>query len=141
MKINKGKFSPGLFLFSLVLIFSIQQEYQNLEIEGTQVAMITLKSCQGWCLKKFKVAKLFIEQDFDHYDPSLIKMDKLGGGFPRLVLTDEEGENIKTYNISKISRKQIRNVFMSLQISLVKPLKPLNEVDMDKVVYHICIII
>ena len=69
----------------------------------------------------------------DHYDPKVVQLDKLGGGFPRLVLVDENGENIKTYDISKISRVRIRSVFKSLEIPIVRPLRPLDVIDLEKV--------
>ena len=115
-----------LLSFMTCLTFSYQ-------INGTTVAKSFLKSCAGWCLKKYKVAKLFIEQDLDHYDPKLVELDYLGGGFPRLVLVDEEGNNLKTYNLSELSRGNIRKVFKSLEIYTIKPLRPLDDIDSNKV--------
>ena len=80
-------------------------------------------------------AKAFIEQDLDHYDPKMVVLDHLGGGFPRLVLIDGRKDNIKTYDISKINRTRIRGVFKTLSIPIVKPLRPLDDPDLNKVRY------
>ena len=79
------------------------------------------------------VFKEFLEQDFDHYDSSMVEVDYLGGGFPRVVLVDENNNNLKTYDISKLTRDKIRSVFKALKIKLVKPLRPLHDLDSSKV--------
>ena len=50
-----------------------------------------------------------------------------------MVLVDENKENLKTYDISKLTREKVRNVFKALEIKLVKPLRPLHDVDESKV--------
>ena len=129
---HKGSSNKYLMIFILIQIIFVS--CFSLEVENKQVYKIFLKTCQGWCLKGYPIVKLFIEQDFDHYNQSLIEIDYVGGGFPRLVLVDEKGDNIKTYDISKLSREQIRQVFKALQINLIKPLRPLEEVDPNKVI-------
>ena len=118
---------------NLICILLLSTLASGLMVDGTPVHMIYLKTCKGWCLKKFPVAKEFLEQDFDHYDSTMVEVDYLGGGFPRLVLVDENNENLKTYNISEVSRARIRQVFKALKIKLVKPLRPLQDVDDSKV--------
>ena len=81
--------------------------------------------------------KEFLEQDMDHYDSSMVQVDKLGGGFPRMVLVDENNNNLKAYDISKLTRAKIRQVFKALQIKIVKPLRPLNDIDDSKVIFFI----
>ena len=130
---HKGSSNKYLMIFILIQIIFVS--CFSLEVENKQVYKIFLKTCQGWCLKGYPIVKLFIEQDFDHYNQSLIEIDYVGGGFPRLVLVDEKGDNIKTYDISKLSREQIRQVFKALQINLIKPLRPLEEVDPNKVIH------
>ena len=86
--------------------------------------------------------KEFLEQDFDHYDSSMVEVDYLGGGFPRVVLVDENNNNLKTYNISQLTREKIRAVFKALKIKLIKPLRPLHDLDSSKVnycFYNLCI--
>ena len=65
----------------------------------------------------------------------MVVLDYLGGGFPRLVLIDGWKKNIKTYDISKINRTRIRGVFKTLEIPIVKPLRPLDDPDLNKVRY------
>ena len=117
----------------LALLIALTHPAFTLEVANKQVAMIYLKTCTGWCLKQYTEAKTFMEQDMDHYDPKVVQLDKLGGGFPRLVLVDENGDNIKTYDISKINRVRIRAVFKSLEIPIVRPLRPLDVIDLEKV--------
>ena len=123
----------GLKLKHVALLIMFYSLICSLEVDGTPVTMIYLKTCRGWCLKKYPIIKEFLEQDFDHYDPKIVEVDYLGGGFPRLVLVDENKENLKTYDISKLTREKVRNVFKALEIKLVKPLRPLHDVDELKV--------
>ena len=124
--------SPALMLALLCFLVSPSL---CIRVAGKDVVKVILKSCQGWCLKKFVEAKAFIEQDLDHYDPEMVVLDYLGGGFPRLVLIDGWKKNIKTYDISKINRTRIRGVFKTLEIPIVKPLRPLDDPDLNKVRY------
>ena len=117
-------------LLAMVILLSLTN---SLTVNDTLVDKMYVKTCRGWCLKKYPVFKEFLEQDFDHYDSSVIEVDYLGGGFPRVVLVDENNNNIKTYDVSKLSREKIRAVFKALKVKLIKPLRPLNDIDDSKV--------
>ena len=105
----------------------------SLSVDGILVSKIQLKTCQGWCLGQFPVVKEFLEQDFENYDSKMITVDYNGGSPPRLVLMDDKNNSLKTLDISKLSRIQIRKVLESLKIPLATPLKSLDDIDDSKV--------
>lgn len=105
------------FLLLFIYINTVQTQYKE----------IALKTCQGWCLKKFPETKLFIDKDLPKYNSTQIFVDYKGLGEPRFVVRDFEDIDVRVLDISKQSRKIIRLILKKLGFVPVKELEVLEE--------------
>ncbi len=78
-------------------------------------------------MKKFKEAKAFIDFDLPNYDPEQLVLDYEGLGDPRFVVKNSQMEDERVLDVSKISRRLIRQVVKQLGFEPIKPLEELKE--------------
>ena len=84
---------------------------------------IILKTCKGWGLSRYPEAKEFIIRDVPFYRE--IEIDYKGGGKPRLVIQNKDGDDLKVLDISTINRSMIREVVKQLGFEPYKHLPPM----------------
>ena len=93
----------------------------------TKYKEIALKTCKGWCLKKFPEVKTFIEKDLPKYNKNHVFVDYLGQGEPRFVVRNENDEDVRVLDISKQNRSIIRLILKKLGFLPIEKLDVLKN--------------